>query len=169
MFGGKMLKKIIKFALALLLILAFGVAHADDTLFSTNLHAKFQVKACTVCHDFHEQEKNGLAFNSHAKRLDVNRCQKCHTSRVNSFAHPEDWFARPGLYLSGMGAKETCEKTKEALHAKFKSDDLLAAQMEKHLLEERPWLTMRKCLPIELKNWVKTLTCPLFIRQLIVM
>ena len=114
-----MLKKIIKFALPLLLILAFGVAHADDTLFSTNLYAKFQVKACTVCHDFYEQDKNGLAFNSHAKRLDVNRCEKCHTSRVSSFEHPEDWFARPGLYLSGMDAKETCEKTKEALHAKF--------------------------------------------------
>ena len=131
-----MLKKIAKYILPLTLVLGFGIASADDTKFSTNLHAKFHVKACTVCHDFYEQDKNGLALNSHAKRLDVNRCQKCHNSKVNSFEHPEDWFARPGLYTSGMDARETCEKTKEALHAKFKSDDLLAAQMEKHLFED---------------------------------
>ena len=131
-----MFKNITKYACTILLLLAFSVAHADDTLFSTNLYAKFQVKACTTCHDFHEQDKDGLYFNSHAKRRDVNRCQKCHNQKVTGFEHTADWFAMPGLYLSGMDAKETCEEIKEALHAKFKSDDLLAAQMENHLFND---------------------------------
>jgi hypothetical protein len=131
-----MFKNITKYACTILLLLAFSVAHADDTLFSTNLYAKFQVKACTTCHDFHEQDKDGLYFNSHAKRRDVNRCQNCHNQKVTGFEHTADWFAMPGLYLSGMDAKETCEEIKEALHAKFKSDDLLAAQMEKHLFND---------------------------------
>ena len=131
-----MLKKTIKFVMLFVMTFVVCVAHADDTLFSTNLHAKFKVKACTICHDFYEKDKNGLAFNSHAKRLDVNRCQKCHKSKVTSYEHPEEWFAIPDLYTSGMGAKETCEKTKDALHAKFKSDNLLAAQMKKHLFED---------------------------------
>lgn len=134
--GEKMLEKIIKFLVPLIMIFAVCTAHADSTLFSTNLHAKFQVKACTHCHDFYEKDKNGLSFNSHAKRLDVNRCQMCHKSKVTSFEHPEEWFARPGLYTSGMSAKESCETIKEALHAKFKSDNLLAGQMKKHLFED---------------------------------
>ena len=129
--------KITKYALPLLLILLCGAAQADDdTLFSTHLHAKFQVRACTVCHDFYEQDKNGLSFNSHAGRLDVNRCQTCHNSKITSFEHAEEWFARPDLYTSGMDARQTCEKTKQALFAGFKSDKLLAAQMKKHLFED---------------------------------
>ena len=131
-----MFKKIIKYTLSLVLIFAFGVAHADDTLFSTNLHAKFQVKACTTCHDFHEQDKNGFYFKSHAKRRDVNRCKICHKQQVTGFDEVVDWFAMPGLYLSGMDAKETCETIKKALHAEFKSDKLLARQMKHHLFED---------------------------------
>ena len=131
-----MLKNIIKFSLPISLILSFSLAQADDTLFSTHLYAKFQVKACTTCHDFYEQNKDGLAFKSHAKRLDVNRCKRCHSEKITGFEHVGDWFAQPGLYTSGMDAKETCEKTKKAFHAEFKSDELLATQMEKHLLSD---------------------------------
>lgn len=131
-----MFKKITRYVLPFMLILSFGVARADDSLFSANLYAKFQVKACTTCHDFHEQGKDGLYFNSHAKRRDVNRCTNCHSQQVSGFEHVAEWYARPGLYTSGQDAKGTCETTKRALHAEFKSDDLLAAQMEKHLFED---------------------------------
>ena len=76
-----MFSKIIKVTLPLVLLITFGISHADDSLFNTNLFAKFQVKACTTCHDFYEQDKNGLAFTTHAKRLDVNRCKSCHKER----------------------------------------------------------------------------------------
>jgi len=131
-----MTKRIPKLFVLLAVTLVACLVYADDTLFSTHLHAKFQAKACTACHDFHEKDRDGLAFNSHVKRLNVNRCQNCHNSKVTGFEHPEEWFARPDLYTSGMGAKETCEKIKEALHAKFKSDALLAAEMMEHLLED---------------------------------
>ena len=131
-----MLKKITQYTLPLVLVLTFGVASADDTLFSTHLFAKFQVKACTTCHDFHEEDKDGFYYTTHAKRRDLNRCQKCHKEKVTGFEHPEDWFAMPGLYLSGMDAKETCETMKKALKAEFKSDDLLASQIEHHLFKD---------------------------------
>jgi hypothetical protein len=35
-----------------------------------------------------------------------------------------------------MDAKQTCETTMNALHAKFKSKTLLKKQMEKHLFED---------------------------------
>lgn len=132
-----MLKKIIKYALPVVLTLAFGSAHADDdSLFSAKLYPKFQAKACTNCHDFYEKDRNGLSFNSHANRLDVNRCTICHKHEVTGFEHSSEWFAQPGLYTSNLDAKETCEKTKEALHAKFKSDALLAKQLENHLFND---------------------------------
>ena len=131
-----MLKKIMKYALPVMLPLAFGVAHADDALFSANLYAKFQAKSCTNCHDFHEKGKDGLYFNTHAERRDVNRCTTCHTHGVNGFEDSAEWFARPGLYTSGLDAKATCEKTKEALSSKFKSDALMATQLEKHLFTD---------------------------------
>lgn len=130
-----MFKKLM-YALPLMLPLAIGTAHANDALFSTHLHAKFQVKACTICHDFFEKDRNGLAFGSHADRRDVNACAYCHSPEVSGFAHARDWFAMPGLYLSGMDARATCEKTKDALHAKFKSDALIAAQFETHLFHD---------------------------------
>ncbi len=125
-----------KYLLSILLLLSCSVAHADDTLFSTNLYAKFHVKACTICHDFHEQDKDGLYFNSHAKRRDVNRCKKCHNPKITGFEHVDDWFAMPELYLSGMDARQTCEIIKKASHAEFKSNDLLATQMENHLFND---------------------------------
>jgi hypothetical protein len=131
-----MFKKIVQFALPAILFFIINVAHADDSLFSTNLYAKFQAKACTKCHDFYDKDKNGLSFNTHAKRLDVNRCAKCHKEKVTGFDHASEWFAQPGLYTSGLDAKETCEKTKEALNAAFKSKDLLAEQLETHLLTD---------------------------------
>jgi len=132
-----MFRKITKSVLLLTLILPFAVAQAaDDTLFSTNLYVKFQAKACTNCHDFHEAARDGMYFNSHGKRREVNRCRTCHTRQITGFENVADWFARPGLYTSGLGAKETCEATKKALNAEFKSDELLAGQLEKHLFED---------------------------------
>lgn len=108
---------------------------ADDSLFSTHLFAKFHVDACTLCHDFHSQTGDGLAFYSHKGRSPES-CVSCHRQSVTGFEHPEEWFAQPGLYLSGMDAKETCETTKTALHARFKSQALLARAMKKHLFED---------------------------------
>lgn len=125
-----------KYALPIMLLLACGVAHADDRLFSANLYAKFQAKSCTNCHDFYEKEKNGLSFNTHAKRRDVNRCTSCHTHGVTGFEHNFEWFAQPGLYTSGLDAKATCEKTKAVLNGEFKSNALLARQLETHLLND---------------------------------
>ena len=125
-----------KYALPIILALVAGIAHADDSLFSANLYAKFQAKSCTNCHDFYEKEKNGFSSNTHAKRLDVNRCSSCHTNEVTGFAHNSEWFARPGLYTSGLDAKATCEKTKAALFSEFKSNALLARQLETHLFND---------------------------------
>jgi len=118
-------------------VLVWGMAAqaADDALFSTNLFAKFQVKGCTVCHDFHSQERGGLAFASHKGRS-AESCVACHRREVTGYEYAEDWFAQPGLYESGMDARQTCEATKTALHARFKSQTLLARQLQKHLFED---------------------------------
>ncbi len=123
--------------LLLFALLAFGegVASADQGRFSTTLFAKFQVKGCTTCHDFHEKGRWGLAFGSHRERS-VEMCVVCHSKSVTGFEHPEEWFAMPGLYTSGMDARQTCEATRSALHAKFKSRILLQKQLEKHLFED---------------------------------
>lgn len=110
-------------------------AIADDGNFSTHLHAKFQVKACTVCHDFFERERRGLSFNSHKGRT-PEMCMYCHTKGVTGFDHPDDWFAQPGLYLSGMDAEQTCETIKTAMHAKFKNSKMVARQIETHLFQD---------------------------------
>lgn len=121
------------FAAALLLISV--PVFADDANFSAHLFAKFQVKACTKCHDYFEEELGGLSFKSHKGRS-VEMCVACHQGSVTSFEHPEEWFAMPGLYTSGMDAKQTCEATKSALHAKFKSKALNKREMKKHLFED---------------------------------
>lgn len=126
----------LKHAFTAALALHCGAALADDSKFSTHLHAKFQAKACTICHDFNEKEKKGLFYNTHVSRRDPNRCATCHSSEVTGFEHAHDWFAMPGLYTSGMDARETCEKTKKAFHAEFKSGDLLAMQMKNHLFSD---------------------------------
>ena len=131
-----MIKKTIQYTLITALIFIFNTAHADDTLFSTNLFAKFHAGSCTICHDFFEKEKNGLAFTTHTKRRNVERCISCHKSSVTGFKHSSDWFAQPELYTSGMDSRTTCEKIMEALNAKFKSKDLLARDLEHHLLED---------------------------------
>ncbi|MBF0118705.1 MAG: hypothetical protein HQK79_07700 [Desulfobacterales bacterium] len=129
--------KKINYALSIIILSStFSVAYSDDSLFSTNLYKKFQAKSCTNCHDFNEKEKQGLSFSTHEKRRDVNRCTNCHTSEISGFTLAAEWFAMPGIYTSGMDAKSTCEKTKEALKAQFKSNDLLADQLEKHLLHD---------------------------------
>jgi len=133
-----MFNKIVQYTLPVvfLLLLAFGFGNADDTMFSAKLYPKFQAKSCTNCHDFHDQARNGLFYGTHATRRDVNRCVICHTQTVTGFERNFDWFAQPGLYTSNMDAKATCEKTKEVLHAEFKSSALLAKQLETHLFTD---------------------------------
>lgn len=108
---------------------------ADDTLFSRHLYAKFQVKACTNCHDYFEKERGGLSYNSHKGRS-ADMCIYCHTDGETGFKYTDDWFAQPGLYTSGMDAQKTCETIKTAMHAKFKNKTMLARQMETHLFED---------------------------------
>lgn len=117
------------------LVWSMAAQGADETLFSSHLFAKFQVKGCTICHDYHSQERGGLAFASHKGRSPES-CVACHRQGVTGFEHPEEWFAQPGLYESGLDARQTCETTKKALNGKFKSQALLARQMKKHLLED---------------------------------
>jgi len=126
------MKKIILLAI---LVCWSAAALADDSSFSTNLFPKFQTKGCTICHDFFEQSRGGLAFNSHKERS-VEMCTVCHQKSITGFEQPEEWFAQPGLYTSGMGAKQTCEATMSALHAKFKSSTLLKKQLARHLFED---------------------------------
>ncbi len=107
----------------------------DGSKFSTHLHQKFQVKSCTNCHDFFEKELKGLLFNSHKNRT-ADTCVDCHDRDVTGFKDADDWFAQPGLYISGMSAKMACETIKTVLHARFKNNTLVARQMEKHLFED---------------------------------
>lgn len=108
---------------------------ADDSAFSKNLFPKFQTRGCTICHDFYEENRNGLFFNSHEERA-PDECVDCHWEDVTGFEHEDEWFAQPDLYTSGMDAKQTCEATKKAMHAEFKSETLLARQLEDHLLND---------------------------------
>ena len=108
---------------------------AGDTKFSAHLFAKFQVKGCTTCHDFFEKERSGHAFTSHKGRTSE-MCVLCHTQEVTGFKNADEWFARPGLYMSGMNAQQTCEATKASLNAKFKSKTKIARDLETHLFED---------------------------------
>jgi hypothetical protein len=125
-----------KYAILVVLLLAWSItAVADDSKFSTHLHAKFQSTACTNCHDFFVKKLGGLSFKSHKGRTsDI--CVFCHSQSVTGFKHPDEWFAMPGLYTSGMGPKQTCEAIKKALHAEFKNDKLMARQIENHVFED---------------------------------
>ena len=118
------------------IVLAWSMtALAGDATFSEHLFAKFQTRGCTNCHDFFEKERGGLAFAGHKGRTpDV--CVFCHTKAITGFSLADDWFAQPGLYTSGMNAEQTCEATKTALHAKFKTVDMLARQLETHLFTD---------------------------------
>lgn len=110
-------------------------ALADDSFFSTSLYGKFQVKACTKCHDYFEAGRDGLAFKSHKGRS-VEICVACHQKSVTGFEHQEEWFAMPGLYTSGMDARQTCETVKKTAHAEFKSRQLLKRHLTAHLFED---------------------------------
>ncbi len=131
-----MFKKIVQYFLAAMLVFTFSIVNADDTLFSTNLYAKFHAGSCTICHDFFEEDKNGLSFTTHAKRRNTDRCITCHKTKVTGFEHSSEWFAQPGLYTSNMDVKTTCETIMEAMNAAFKSKELLAKEMEDHLLTD---------------------------------
>ena len=117
-------------------VLAWSLpALAEEVNFSTHLYPKFQVKACTTCHDYFEKDRGGLAFKSHKGRSpDI--CIYCHTDGVTGFTHADEWFAQPGLYTSGMSATQTCETMKSAINAKFKNKTLVARQIEHHLFED---------------------------------
>lgn len=125
-----------KVSIFMLFFLACSIsAFADDSNFSKHLYPKFQAKGCTTCHDYYVKERSGISFNTHKGRT-PEMCVLCHTQGVTGFKHADDWFAQPGLYSSGMNSQQTCEATKTALNAKFKSKELLARQLEVHLFED---------------------------------
>jgi hypothetical protein len=125
-----------KIILSVVVLLAWSIsALADDSNFSSHLYAKFQVKACTTCHDFFDKERGGLSFKSHEGRT-PDMCVYCHTKDVTGFKHADEWFAQPGLYTSGLDSQQTCEAIKTALHAKFKNKEMVARQIELHLFED---------------------------------
>jgi hypothetical protein len=121
--------------LAVLLLNGTPALWADDADFATHLFPKFQVKACTICHDFFEKKLDGIFYSTHKSRS-PNTCVLCHKKKVTGFEHPDEWFAQPGLYTSDMDAKQTCETIKEAMNVKFKNKTLAARQMKKHLFED---------------------------------
>ena len=125
-----------KRGLLAVILLSWGLpALADDSNFSAHLHAKFQVKGCTVCHDFFEKKLGGLSYKSHKGRT-PDMCVGCHSTEVTGFKEEDDWFAMPGLYTSRMNARQTCEAVMTALHAKFKNPTMVARQLRKHLFED---------------------------------
>ncbi len=63
-------------------------------------------------------------------------CVYCHTKEITGRKHSDPWFARPGLYLSGMDSQQTCEAIKAALNAKFENNEMVARQLELHLFED---------------------------------
>jgi hypothetical protein len=112
----------LKHAFAAMLALGIGPALADDTKFSTHLHAKFHHSACLTCHQFFTKNiagtgKKGLAWNTHFARKQQ-KCTECHTTEVSSMEKAEDWFADQELDYTGMGPKETCEFIKTTHHGK---------------------------------------------------
>lgn len=125
-----------KISVFVVILLAWSItALADDSSFSKHLFLKFQTKGCTICHDFFEKERGGIAFNSHKGRS-ADICVHCHTKAITGFKYADEWFAQTGLYTSGMDAQQTCEATKTALHAKFKNSTMVARQLEAHLFED---------------------------------
>lgn len=125
-----------KYLIFVVILSAWSVnALADDSNFATHLHAKFQSRACTTCHDFFDKERGGLSFASHQGRS-ADMCVYCHTQKVTGFKHADEWYAQPGLYTSGLDAAQTCEAIKTALHAKFKNKAMVARQLEIHLFED---------------------------------
>ncbi len=125
-----------KFGLFLVVLGIWSVSSlSDEKKFSTHLHAKFHVKACTNCHDFFIKKRREPLLTIH-KDITPDMCLGCHDKSVTGFKDEDEWFARPGIYTSGMGPKQTCEAIKKDIHAKFKNDSLLARQLEKHLFED---------------------------------
>ena len=125
-----------KRGLLAVVLMSWGLpALAGDSNFSAHLQAKFQVKACTVCHDFFEKKLGGLSFKSHKGRT-PDMCVGCHTQDVTGFKEEDEWFAMPGLYLSRMNSRQTCQAVMSALHAKFKNPTMVARQLKKHLFED---------------------------------
>ncbi|MBI2522608.1 MAG: hypothetical protein HYV97_19465 [Bdellovibrio sp.] len=119
----------------LIVFLWSGTTFSDDTKFSTHLQAKFHVKACTNCHDFFVKKRPEPILTIH-KDVTPDMCVTCHDKEVTGFKDEDEWFARPGIYTSGMNSKKTCETMKKDINAKFKNDSLVARQLEKHLFED---------------------------------
>ena len=125
-----------KHCILIVALMAWSItALADDSNFSAHLHAKFQSRSCTNCHDFFDKKLGGRAFKSHKGRS-ADICVYCHKQEVTGFKFTDDWYARPGLYTSGMNAQQTCEAIKTALFAKFKNKEMVARQIELHLFED---------------------------------
>lgn len=118
------------------LVLAFGFTgvQADDTKFSTNLHAKFHQKACLTCHQFNTKSINGggkgLGFSTHFARKQQ-KCETCHTAEVTGMKDG-DWLVDNEIDYTGLGPKETCEFIKATHHGKINTP----AAMTSHLLTD---------------------------------
>ncbi|MEK6544209.1 MAG: hypothetical protein AABZ44_07230 [Elusimicrobiota bacterium] len=123
------------YAIALLVLAGSVAALTDDAAFSSHLAAKFQVKACTNCHDFFDEKRGGRALTTHKGRT-VQTCVACHNKDVTGFTQVDEWFARPGLYMSGMSPQETCEAMMSALNAKFMNKTRLARELEEHFFND---------------------------------
>lgn len=126
------------FTATLALAVALGwatQAAPDDRDFTTHLAAKFQTASCTNCHEFHDKKHRGRLYTTHKGRT-LDSCTDCHDQSTTGFQDENEWFARPGLYMSGMNAKKTCETVMLAQNAKFKNKELLAKQLTVHLTED---------------------------------
>lgn len=123
-----------KIILGLMLTFGLAGAQADDTKFSTNLHAKFHHKACLTCHQFDTKNINGggkgIGWTTHFARKQQ-KCETCHTAEVTGMKG-EDWFADKELDYTGLGPKETCEFIKTTHHGKTGTP----AAMKAHLLTD---------------------------------
>ena len=124
-----------KITLTIMLALGLGSAYADDTKFSTHLHAKFHHSACLTCHQFETKNiagtgKKGIGWTTHFARKQQ-KCETCHTPEVTGMKG-EDWFADKELDYTGMGPKETCEFIKTTHHGKTGTPEA----MTKHLLTD---------------------------------
>jgi hypothetical protein len=122
----------LKYAFAALLALGFGSVIADDTKFSTHLHAKFHHPACLTCHQFQTKKiadtgKKGLGWSTHFARKQQ-QCSECHKPEITGMK-AEDWFADKDLDYSGMGPKETCEFIKTTHNGKTGTPDAMMSHL----------------------------------------
>ena len=97
-----------KFGLFLVVLGIWSVSSlSDEKKFSTHLHAKFHVKACTNCHDFFIKKRREPLLTIH-KDITPDMCLGCHDKSVTGFKDEDSGL--PDLVSTLRdGAKQTCE------------------------------------------------------------